>query len=259
MGKSASRRRKHSYFESRKRSYRNLISKDNLSAFRVTVKETDLFVRASASLEDITKELVLEQRGYIENYIKRYPEFARTLTPWRVTGLEPAIIGDMAAAGEKAGVGPMAAVAGAIAEHVGIDLLKYCNEVIVENGGDIFLKLDDPVTVGIFAGRSPLSLRMGLRMETMGKPMSICTSSGTVGHSLSLGNADAVCVVSDSCSLADAAATAIGNRVKSKTQIQNAVDFGKHIEGVKGIVVIIEDEVGMWGDLDVVPLKLEKG
>ena len=153
----------------------------------------------------------------------------------------------------------MAAVAGAIAEHVGIDLLKYCNEVIVENGGDIFLKLDDPVTVGIFAGRSPLSLRMGLRMETMGKPMSICTSSGTVGHSLSLGNADAVCVVSDSCSLADAAATAIGNRVKSKTQIQNAVDFGKHIEGVKGIVVIIEDEVGMWGDLDVVPLKLEKG
>jgi ApbE superfamily uncharacterized protein (UPF0280 family) len=259
MGKSSSRRETKKNFRSRKRFYRNLISTDNLAAFRVTVKETDLFVRASAPLENITRELVLEKRGYIENYIKKYPEFERTLTPWRVTELEPVIIGDMAAAGEKAGVGPMAAVAGAIAEHVGNDLLKYSSEVIVENGGDVFLKLYDPVTVGIFAGRSPLSLRMGLRMESMGKSISVCTSSGTVGHSLSLGKADAVCVVSDSCSLADAAATAIGNRVKSKAHIQNAVDFGKHIEGVKGIVVIIEDEVGMWGDLNVVPLKLEKG
>jgi ApbE superfamily uncharacterized protein (UPF0280 family) len=259
MGKTASRRRKHNYFESRKRSYRNLISKDNLTAFRVTVKETDLFVQATTPLEDITRELVLEKRGYIENYINRHPEFAQTLAPWRISGPEPAIIGHMAIAGEKAGVGPMAAVAGAIAEHVGIDLLRYSDEVVVENGGDVFLKLDDPVTVGIFAGRSPLSLRIGVRMEPMGKPRSICTSSGTVGHSLSLGKADAVCVVSDSCPLADAAATAIGNRVKSKVHIQRAVDFGKHIKGVNGIVVIIEDEVGLWGDLNVVPLKLEKG
>jgi uncharacterized protein len=259
MGKSASRRKKHESFKSQKRFYRNLISKANLVSFRVTVKETDLFVQASAPLEDITRELVLEKRGYIENYIKRHPEFARTLAPWHVTALEPVIIGDMAIAGEKAGVGPMAAVAGAIAEHVGIDLLKYSDEVVVENGGDVFLKLDDPITIGIFAGRSPLSLRMGLRIESLGKPISICTSSGTVGHSLSLGKADAVCVVSDSCSLADAAATSIGNRAKSKAHIQQAVDFGKSIEGVTGIVVIIEDEVGIWGDLNVVPLKLEKG
>jgi ApbE superfamily uncharacterized protein (UPF0280 family) len=259
MGKLVSRRGKHKIFESQKRFYRNLISKANLVAFRVTVKETDLFVQASSALEDITRELVLEKRGYIENYIKRHPEFARTLNPWRVTAFEPAIIGDMALAGEKAGVGPMAAVAGAIAEHVGIDLLQYSREVVVENGGDIFLKSVDPVTVGIFAGASPLSLRMGLRIESGEKPISICTSSGTVGHSLSLGKADAVCVVSDSCCLADAAATSIGNRAKSKTHIQSAIDFGKHIEGVEGIVVIIEDEVGIWGNLNVVPLNLEKG
>jgi ApbE superfamily uncharacterized protein (UPF0280 family) len=246
-------------FKSQKRSYRNLISKADLVAFRVTVKETDLFVQASSPLEDITRELALEKRGYIENYIKRYPEFARTLAPWRVSSFEPVIIGDMAAAGRKAGVGPMAAVAGAIAEHVGIDLLQYSREVVVENGGDVFLKSDVPVTVGIFAGRSPLSLRMGIRIESVETPISICTSSGTVGHSLSLGKADAVCVVSESCCLADAAATSIGNRVKSKAHIQSAVDFGKHIEGVKGIVVIIEDEVGIWGDLNVMPLNLEKG
>jgi uncharacterized protein len=259
MGKSTRRRRKHNIFKSQKRSYRNLISKSDLVGFRVTVKETDLFVQASTLLEDITRELVLEKRGYIENYIERHPEFARTLAPWRVTEFEPVIIVDMALAGEKAGVGPMAAVAGAIAEHVGIDLLRHSHEVVVENGGDVFLKSDDPVTIAIYAGKSPLSLHMGLRIESSGKPISICTSSGTVGHSLSLGKADAVCVVSDSCCLADAAATSIGNRVKSKAHIQPAVDFGKHIEGVKGIVVIIDDEVGIWGDLNVVPLNLEKG
>ncbi|MBW2602919.1 MAG: UPF0280 family protein [Deltaproteobacteria bacterium] len=245
-------------FKPRKRSYRNLVLKDHLVDFRVTVKETDLFVQALKPLEDITRELILEQRGYIENYIKRYPEFARTLKPWRVRGPEPMIINEMARAGEKAGVGPMAAVAGAIAEHVGRGLLKHSDEVVVENGGDVFLRLVDPATIGIFAGASPLSLRMGICVESKEKPVSICTSSGTVGHSLSLGKADAVCVVSDSCSLADAAATSIGNRVTSKTHIQPAIDFGKHIEGVKGIVVIIGDDVGIWGDLKVVPLKLEK-
>jgi ApbE superfamily uncharacterized protein (UPF0280 family) len=245
--------------QSQQRTYRNLVLKDNLVDFRVTVKETDLFVQALKPLEDITRELVLENRGYIENYIERHPEFARTLKPWRVRGPEPKIINEMALAGEKAGVGPMAAVAGAIAEHVGSGLLKHSDEVVVENGGDVFLRLNNPVTIGIFAGTSPLSLRMGICVDSKERPISVCTSSGTIGHSLSLGKADAVCVVSDSCSLADAAATSIGNRVTSKSHIQSAIDFGKHIEGVRGIVVIIGNDVGIWGKLKVVPLNLEKG
>ena len=259
MKKSKKPHKQHETFKSQKRSYRHLVLNDHLVDFRVTVKETDLFVQALKPLEDMTRELILENRGYIENYIKRYPEFARTLKPWRVQGPEPSIINEMANAGEKAGVGPMAAVAGAIAEHVGSGLLKHSDEVVVENGGDVFLKLDNPVAIGIFAGASPLSLRLGIRVESREKPISICTSSGTIGHSLSMGTADAVCVTSDSCSLADAAATSIGNRVLSRTHIQTAIDFGKHIEGVGGIVVIIGDNVGIWGDLEVVPLKLEKG
>jgi ApbE superfamily uncharacterized protein (UPF0280 family) len=259
MKKSKHPRKQHEKFQSQNRSYRNLVLKDNLVDFRVTVKETDLFVRAQKPLEEITKELILEHRGYIENYIQRFPEFARTLKPWHIQGPEAMIVNDMALAGEKAGVGPMAAVAGAIAEHVGRGLLKHSREVIVENGGDVFLKLDSPVTIGIYAGTSPLSLQMGIRVEPSKNPISICTSSGTVGHSLSLGKADAVCVVSDICSLADAAATSIGNRVTSKSHIQLAIDFGKYIEGVRGVVVIIGNDVGIWGNLKVVPLKLEKG
>jgi ApbE superfamily uncharacterized protein (UPF0280 family) len=259
MKKSKHPRKQTGKFNPQTRSYRNLVLKDNLVDFRVTVKETDLFILAQKPLEDITRELILENRGYIENYIKRYPEFASTLKPWCVRSPEATIINEMALAGEKAGVGPMAAVAGAIAEYVGKGLLEYSDEVVVENGGDVFLKLDNPVNIGIYAGESPLSLRMGICVESKNKPLSICTSSGTVGHSLSHGKADAVCVVSDSCTLADAAATSIGNRVTSKTHIQAAINFGKHIGGVRGIVVIIGDDVGIWGDLKVVPLNLEKG
>lgn len=239
----------------KKRLYRNLPARENLVAFSVAVKETDLYVHAEKPLEEITKELILKHRGYIEAYIKMHPEFVQTLEPWRVRGPAPIIINDMVSAGEKAGVGPMAAVAGAIAEHVGIDLLVHTDEVVVENGGDVFLKTDGPVTIGIFAGTSPLSMSIGLRLDPGESPLSVCTSSGTVGHSLSLGKADAVCVVSDSCPLADAAATSIGNRVKSKAHIESAIDFGKNIQGVNGIVVIMGHEIGMWGELEVVPIK----
>jgi ApbE superfamily uncharacterized protein (UPF0280 family) len=129
----------------------------------------------------------------------------------------------------------------------------------VENGGDIFIKTDGPIIISIFAGTSPLSLRVGLRLDCGVKPFGVCTSSGTVGHSLSLGKADAVSVVSESCALADAAATAVGNLVNSKTDIRPALNFGKSITGVEGIVVIIGEDIGMWGELEVVPLKGEKG
>jgi ApbE superfamily uncharacterized protein (UPF0280 family) len=236
------------------RTYRRLAYKDQLVSFRVTVKETDVLVHAAQPLEDITKELILKYRGYIEAYIRQNPEFAKTLRPWPPGGPAPLIVRDMVAAGEKVGVGPMAAVAGAMAEHVGHELLAHSKEVIVENGGDVFFKTDGPVTAGIFAGSSPLSLRIGLRIDPGGKPLAVCTSSGTVGHSISMGKADAVCVVSGSCSLADAAATSIGNRVESKGDIQQALDFGKQLEGVTGVVVIIGDALGIWGELEVVPL-----
>ncbi|MBW2252157.1 MAG: UPF0280 family protein [Deltaproteobacteria bacterium] len=242
-----------------KRSYRNIACVNNLVSFQVAVKETDLFIHSAENLEHIARELILRYRGYIETYIKKHPEFEKTLQPLKVNEPVPNIISDMTQAGEKAGVGPMASVAGAVAEHVGIGLLEHADEVIVENGGDLFIKTENPVTVGIFAGKSPLSMHIGLQVDPDGKQIAICTSSGSVGHSFSLGKADAVCVVSGSCSLADAAATSIGNHVMKKTDIQKAIDFGKTIDGVKGIVVIADDNIGMWGDVKIVALKGKKG
>jgi len=237
------------------RIYRNILSKTRLMPFSVTVRETDLLIRAEKNLEDAARELVLEYRGYIEAYIRSYPEFATTLLPWQINSPAPLIIRDMIQAGQKAGVGPMAAVAGAIAEYVGKGLLAFSNEMIVENGGDIFINSAEPLSIGIFAGKSPLSLKIGLKLNPGNAPISICTSSGTIGHSLSLGKADAACVISESCALADAAATAIGNRVKSKADIRTAIEFGKRIEGVKGLLVIVADKIGAWGEIEIVQMR----
>jgi len=236
------------------RTYRNLINKAGLISFRVSVKETDLLVQADCGLAEQATDLVLRHRGVIESYVQMYPDFLKTLTPWRIRGPVPRIIRDMAAAGAAAGVGPMAAVAGAISAHVGVDLLSYTSQVIVENGGDVFLKIKDPGTIAIYAGASPLSLKIGLKVYPHGNPLGVCTSSGTVGHSFSFGKADAASVVAHDCALADAAATAVCNQVQSGKDIQKAIDFGKRIRGVNGLIVIIGDRIGMWGDLEIVPL-----
>jgi ApbE superfamily uncharacterized protein (UPF0280 family) len=244
--------------KAQQRSYRSAILTRRLVQFQVTVKETDLMVSASRPLESAARELILTHRGYLESYIDQYPDFLKTLKPWRISGPAPAIVREMALAGEKAGVGPMAAVAGAIAEAVGRGLLEVSDEVIVENGGDTFFKTQVPVIAGIYAGNSPLSLKVGLKVDSTTLPVSLCTSSGTVGHSLSFGKADAVCVMSDSCALADAVATAVGNRVRSAADISGAIHFGKSIPGVSGLVVIIGKDMGLWGSLEAIPLRGKK-
>jgi len=237
------------------RIYRKLVSTEKLTPFRVVVLETDLLVHAETRLEAQTRELVLEHRGYVEAYIKAFPEFMTTLDPWPHADPAPNIVSDMIRAGANAGVGPMAAIAGAMAENVGRGLLDFTDQVMVENGGDVFIKTNTPVTVGIFAGASPLSMQVGIRLHCANKPIAVCTSSGTLGHSLSLGRADAVCVVADSCALADAAATSIGNRIQSAADINNAIAAGRRMAEIAGIVIIAGEKIGAWGDLELIRLE----
>ena len=238
------------------RTYRNLIKAEKLTPFQVVVKETDLLVHAERDLAAETRELVLEHRGYVEAFSNTHPDFAAALNPWRLDVPAPLIVADMIRAGAKAGVGPMAAVAGAIAEHVGRGLLRITNQVIVENGGDVFMKTAVPVTVGILAGKSPLSMQLGIRLGCDQQPAAVCTSSGMVGHSLSFGKADAVCVVAESCAVADAAATAIGNLVASPANIDDAIRAGRKIKKIDGIIIVCGSKIGIWGDLEVVPLNM---
>jgi uncharacterized protein len=231
------------------RTYRHWIEDKDLVSFTVTVKETDLFIRATTNLQRKARRMVLKYRGQLERYIEKNPDFLTSLKPLDISLATPRIALEMIEAGQKTGVGPMAAVAGAIAEHVGRDLLEFSPEIIVENGGDIFLKIARKRIVGIYAGGSPLTGKVGLEIIPQDTPIGICTSSGTVGHSLSFGKADAVVILAETATIADAIATAIGNRVKQPEDIQNAIDFGKGIGGLKGIVIITGKNVGAWGNV----------
>ncbi len=243
----------------RKKIYRNLVCDNELTSYCIVEKETDLLVSTSFDLRSKARALILECRRYIEYYIHCHPLFKTALHPLEMDDSAPDIIKKMLNAGIVAGVGPMAAVAGSVAEYAGCGLLAYSDYVIVENGGDIFLKTEKHATIAIFSGKSPLNMRIGISVDCSKQPLSICTSSGTIGHSLSYGKADAVCVISKSGAIADAAATSVANRVKTTKDIHNALLFGEGIKGVLGIVIVKDDEIGFWGDIKVVPVLSKKG
>ena len=234
------------------RFYRFWSQDKDLVSFNVTVKESDLYIRARRNLRNKALDVVIKQRALLEAYIERHPGFVTALEPF-VVGIDaPFIVKEMAEASAKVGVGPMAAVAGAIAEFVGKELLKYSSEVIVENGGDIFLRLAKTRRIGIYAGDSPLSGKLALEIKPQDTPSGICTSSGTVGHSLSFGKADAAIVLSPSAALADAAATAVCNLVKTAEDMPRAIEFVREVEGITGIAIIIGDKMAAWGKINLV-------
>ena len=233
------------------RTYRHRVEGKDLTSFNVTVKETDLYIRATANLKRKAHRLVLKYRHQLESYIERHPVFLTSLEPLPVAGDAPHIVRQMAEAAQIAGVGPMASVAGAIAEFVGNELAPFSPDIIVENGGDIYLKSSVKRIVGIYAGNSPLNGKIGLEINGGETPLGICTSSGTVGHSLSYGKADAVIVLSKSATIADAAATAIGNLINQPADINSGIELAKDMKGVSGVVIIKDDDIGLWGKVRI--------
>ena len=234
------------------RTYRGRVYSPGLQVYEVKVKETDLLVSTDTNLYDITLNIIYKYRTYLEKYITSQQSFLSSLVPIPPDKFAPQIIQDMIFYSEKVGVGPMAAIAGAISHYVGMELCQYSKNVIIENGGDDYVLSEKDVLVSIHAGQSPLSDKVNLRIKKEEMPLGICTSSATVGHSLSFGRADAVCVISKSPILADAAATAIGNRVKNKSSVNGALNWGIKIEGVDAILIIIDDKMGLVGNVELV-------
>jgi len=230
-----------------KRFYRSRTSSPEWASFTVQVKESDLWLRARKDLTSEAYERLYYYRHQLETYIRLFLNFKESLQPLPDDPLAPAIIRAMLEAGRMAGVGPMASVAGAVAQFVGQDLMAYSPEVIVENGGDLFIHCREPLTVGIFAGASPVSGRIGIHLSPSDDPRGLCTSSATVGPSLSFGKTDAATILSPSAVLSDALASAVGNRVHTPADIQPTLDWAQQIPGVEGVLIIMGDQVGVWG------------
>lgn len=235
--------------------YRRRVRADDLVSFQVTVKETDLMILAEEDLHEEAREIVLTQRLRLEEYIAGHAEFMTALIPLAEEETAPSIVRLMCRSSFPAGVGPMASVAGAVAEHVGRELRERSGEIIVENGGDVYLAGERPRVVAIFTAESGLGSRLGLSVAPGGGAMGVCTSSGKFGHSLSLGEASTATVVAPSAALADAAATAVGNRVRGRDGLEKGMDFARSVEGVAGAVIVHQGRVSAWGDLELVSLE----
>jgi ApbE superfamily uncharacterized protein (UPF0280 family) len=230
----------------------------DLKFFVVQVKETLLSIHAQQNLKEKALKVVLKYRDDIECHIDKYPEFLVSFEPLPIQESIPDIpdiIKQMLSAARSASVGPMAAVAGSIAEHVGKELLPFSPEIIVGNGGDIFMATKKTRNIKIYAGNSPLTEKIALEIAPEDSPLGICTSSGTFGHSFSFGKADAVIVIAPSASLADASATAIGNIVADAKHIPKAIEFARKIEGLTGVAIIKDSEIKSWGKVKIVSLE----
>ncbi|MEG6616032.1 UPF0280 family protein [Peptococcaceae bacterium 1198_IL3148] len=241
------------------RTYRKLHRQQDLIHFQVAVKETDLDVAVqrqcfNSELVELTKALIEKYRNQLEKYIAIDPEYATTLQPHPVLPEAPPMVIQMAEAAKLAGVGPMAAVAGAFSQLIGNELLRHSDEVIIENGGDIYICCQKSRCIGIFAAQSPFTNRIGLEIPAH-TPMGVCTSSGTVGHSLSFGKADAVVVLAPSVMLADAVATSAANKVQQVSDLDKAVEYATSISGVMGAVAVLEDKLAVKGRVKLIPVK----
>jgi len=239
------------------RTYRKRTQGKGMISFPVRLKESDLLISVDKEsfqrdLETEALSLLAGLRRDLEQYIWHDPEFQTTLIPHHLLPGAPRIVRMMAAAARRSGVGPMAAVAGAVAEMVGRGLLRFTKEVIVENGGDIYMKTCHTRKVAIFAGNSPFSEKIGLKLAPHTGGYGICTSSATVGPSLSFGSTDAAVVVSASAALADAAASSLGNLIHCEEDFAPALKKTCKIKGVQGAVVILGDKLGVQGDIELV-------
>ena len=238
-----------------KRTYRNTMKGEGLTYFKVSCQESDLYIGASENLSKIALKSLKKHRKSIENYVSENPSFKTSLRAIPIKTSMPQIVKDMTEASLHTGIGPMSAVAGVISEYVAKDLALHSEEVIVENGGDIYIMGKKERTAGIFAGKSRLSEKLAIKISPSFLPLAIATSSGTVGPSLSFGKADAVVVLSRSGSLADTVATALGNIVKSSDDFQKAIEMGQNIAGIDGFVIICEEKICIWGGINIIPFK----
>ncbi len=250
---------KHDEYEYLNRDYRSWHGGANLKYYKISIRESDLAIGVDQtsytdSLVSWSYQTLLRLRRDLEEYIKRQPAFLTSLVPINLLAGAPEIAQQMELAARAAGVGPMAAVAGAIAQILGEQLLTNCREVIVENGGDIFLSSESDRIIAVFAGPSKFTYKIGIKIAAEETPLGICTSSGTVGPSLSLGRADAVVIKGYPTALSDAVATAAANQVQSSDDLMKAIETAQEIRGISGILAIKEDTMAAWGKLEVVPI-----
>ena len=232
------------------RDYRKSFSNE-LKWYNVCVEETDLMIGTDENYSKQVLKIVRTLRHDIYAAIEKNQEFFTSLVPIEYEKAE-GVAKIMVEAAKIAGVGPFAAVAGAINDMLADKLSDQSKQIFIENGGDIYIKSDKDRKIGIFAGKSVLSNKFAIEIPKEIFPVGICTSSATVGHSFSMGKADAAVVICKTSAVADAFATALCNRIKNIEDIAFALEWVNSFEEVIGAVAIMDDKIGAIGNIKLV-------
>ncbi|RQD79579.1 UPF0280 family protein [Desulfonatronospira sp. MSAO_Bac3] len=222
------------------------------NSFQVVLEQSDLYITSAQDLSAPALDRLQLVRGRILAYSQFNPDFLTSLSPLPVDNQAPDIVQEMARAGGLFQVGPMAAVAGAIAQDIADFLAVRSPEIIIENGGDIYLYSKRTRTIGLLP-HPDRSMSLGLVIPETGFPCAVCSSSATVGHSLSLGHGDLVTVKAKNGAVADAAATALCNLIrdrKSLSGLRKTADkfLGTHISGV---LAQMGEDMMVVGDMEL--------
>ena len=232
------------------RFYRDWVAEEALWRFEIKVKESDLLILCDRDLRSLAEQVLKKNRSDIERYASAHPDFFSALAPLPISADAPAIVQQMGFAAQCWDVGPMAAVAGAVASAVGEALVRECQTVIVENGGDIFAQAPRPLTFAIYAGEgSPFADKICFHCEAHAG-LGVCTSSATVGPSLSFGAADAVVAIAGDAAMADAAATALANQIKRPGDVDWVVAEQSRKAELNGLIAICGDRFGAFGSME---------
>ena len=241
------------------RAYRSLIRPvTGEVGFPVVIEETDLRITARRNLTQEVAQFVGDIRGSLKNYILLHPEFVSALVPLPLDPTAPALVQAMLQAGQDCQVGPMAAVAGAIAQAVADRFVSVSPDILVENGGDLYLHSTRERIVALLA--KPIQgARLALKLSPKDFPTALCGSSATIGHSLSFGRADLVTVRARSGALADAAATTLGNLARSGDHLPQVLERAKELTrvGLLGVFAQVDEKIGLWGEMELAALEEE--
>lgn len=217
------------------------------------IKESDVTVISESELFiKIAKETLLRERLIIEETIRKYPEFQKSFDPY-FTKDPPEVIKRMEDAAEICDVGPMAAVAGVLADLMSENMKKNAAKIaVVENGGEIMVNSLEDINIALYSMTTALKAQIGFVFKGEDEKIGIGTSSGTFGHGISLGKADTVTVFAIDAGIGDAAATRVANEVNGEDiekSIGKALEVADSLEYVTGTFITRGNLVGKSGNI----------
>jgi uncharacterized protein len=231
--------------------YRNRIKKREKYNWHINYKYSDLLVSSDRDVSVRLGKAVREVYKLLESVIEVEPSFQKSLSPVNIKRHYPPIVKKMCREASIYNVGPMATVAGAVCDYIASELKHHCSNLIIENGGDVFIKSSRDIDVGVYSRNKDFTDKIYLRVKAKDTPCGICSSSGIFGHSLSMGKSDLVTVLSKSVISADGAATSIANRISNPDDINGIIEDYRKIKDIRGVLIIKGNKLGIWGNIEL--------